>query len=1101
MNFFSRLGKGVEIVVRLGYAGVAIVFIAGAMYLLGGDAYLQGVWGTDTTSILAMLVWIDRYFPTVPFWYPLAGGGISLTHSYPVFSLYLVSFLERITSLNLLESFTMLGFSSVLIMALSIYAFVTFRFKNQTAAFLAAVFYLVSPIAWTWLVDWGFYAEAVAHMFVVPAILFWDFFFCRFLKNDWGIKTRIYLLITVLFITLGMASHFIAGFALIRLFFFYIIGYTLLSSGDRRQVFVRGTLALFLVGLFTYLSSAIFVIPYQRYAEVAAEAGLPSGELDFKALVQSLTSPAHVLGFKTYSKKEFLWGLRRFSFPVAVSLFAVGGLFTNGWRSKRVLAFGLFALFGFLVSLSPYYYWLQQYLPSFLPFRLLTTSGTGWREMFMVMRLIWPTLAALGVVSVASLPFIWIKNKHLQVLTGVVIAFVSVTVSGYALYKFGHLPQVEDKPLNYGAQGLDLRNIWQLPKKACFSDDEKHECFGYEKDDCLNKELVKARSQETGQDLDVWCSSSLAEYVAPLAVLDWCSQARIRLSEKAIPEICDVNNLNTAKTGKIASFVQKCRNGQVEYSLCKLLYDPLIDQLSPANWPEFKVRGDYNPDVTLNARVEEIAQENPAARIDFSPYLSDLSMLTPFYNKERNLSQLHVYVASASLVQRFQGWQQIVYYLNDPQYDDPNLINNIARWFGINYVFTIQNEYSTDEISIFERAGWGIASGSWEKGILRFPEKNSLVDLADRTAVLVVGQNKVSAYDQVLTVALLGVLPYEDAFLVWGRGAVDEYTEEDLEKFDIVLLHGYTYKDRGRADRLLSQYVQDGGSVFIDTGWQFTVPDWQTNKTLTVVPLTMLAWTDLGETSGYVLEDRNFSENVDVGSFAPLVYEEGSWGVSTADKNHQKEWANVVLSAKGKPLIITGQLGRGRVAWSGMNIFPHAKQKDKIYRHEIAFLRNLFAWLAGEKTSKSYQVSYTRDNPDQVEFSIQEDVTSSAYMLWKEGYYPDFKAHLFSSTGGPQRLSIKRAGPGWALIEVPKAARGDKIVYHYQKPLSEKAAQWISYVTLGFLLVSVFEGMRGEKSLVARILRRADRALEYLMFEYWKKPTAWLRKQDEEDEY
>ena len=169
---------------RAVYFLFALVFIFLSAYVLGGYQFLVGgALGSDMGMALSMASWIDKYFPNVPFWYPLAGGGVSFTHSYPVFSFYLVVFLERLTSLGLVESFRVIGYLSVLLMALSIYFFVVFRFKNQTAALIASFLYLVSPICWVWLFDWGFFADNVSHMFVVPAIFFWDLFFVSSLKK------------------------------------------------------------------------------------------------------------------------------------------------------------------------------------------------------------------------------------------------------------------------------------------------------------------------------------------------------------------------------------------------------------------------------------------------------------------------------------------------------------------------------------------------------------------------------------------------------------------------------------------------------------------------------------------------------------------------------------------------------------------------------------------------------------------------------------------------------------------------------------------------------------------------------------------------------
>lgn len=1045
-----------------------------------------------------MLVWIDKYFPNVPIWYPLAGGGISLTHAYPVFSLYLVSLIKIISPLNLFQSFSLIGFSSVLVFAISIYAFVSLRFKNQTAALIAAIFYVVSPIAWTWLTDWGFYAEAVSHTFVVPSILFWDLFFSGFIEKNWGVKTRIYLLLTIIFLTLASFTHFAAGLGVMGLFYFYIIGYTIKSKGNRKEVFIRGLLALLIIGLFTFTATLAVSQPFRRYSKFAAEAGLNPAPFDYKTLIQYSVSPLNSLGFSVYERDDFLFGMKRFTFPAIVSIFGIISMIAFSWIDRRRLTFALFAFLGFFLSFSPYFWYVLRKVPVWF-----ISSSFGWRGTFMVLRFTWPILAALGITSLASLPFFWAKKKIIKAPIGILITLASLLIAGYALLNFGRYPPVSNRPLTYGAQGIDLQNIWNLPSKdACFPDSE---CFGFDKDVCFeefecvgDEQCLRGLFQKYAElDIDFikWCHSPLKNYTAPLAVQNWCYQASLRMPNTVLPTVCDPNNFDEAT---VTAFWEDCEKGNFpEYSLCNLAYSSISEQLALNNWPQLELASGFDPNPDFDQTLEKISQENPLARIDFSPYMGDFSMIAPFYNVNRSLSQIHVYVTTASLIHRFQGWQQIVYYLNDPQYDDTELINNIARWFGINYIFTAPSIYTTSETSIFQRAGWEIFEGDWKHGILKFPEENKLAELADKASVLTIGQNSVSAYDQVLTIGLLGALPYKDAFLVWGRGEIDSYSLDELNKFDIVLLQGYTYKSKGKADRLLKQYVEGGGSVFIDTGWQYTVPDWESADTLSVIPLDSLVWSDLGITSDFVLETDEVSEGVEVSQFAPLDYNGAPWSVSTSERNNLKDWAEVVLSIQGKPLIVKGNIGKGKVVWSGMNIFPHAKQKDAIYREEIEFMHNLFSWLSEEKKGETFGLSYERDDPNKVVFTINENIPDNSFLLWKEGYYPDFKASLVNG----QNLNVYRTGPGWVLIELPRASAGERIIYQYEKPLSESIAFVVSAGTFIFLIALIFEGIRGDKSLFSRIFTKLETRLIYIITNVWKRPTSFIWKNSEEDDY
>jgi uncharacterized membrane protein len=459
-------------------------------------------------------------------------------------------------------------------------------------------------------------------------------------------------------------------------------------------------------------------------------------------------------------------------------------------------------------------------------------------------------------------------------------------------------------------------------------------------------------------------------------------------------------------------------------------------------------------------------------------------------------------VNSATLITQFWAQQIGVFYQNNPIFGEgPNLMDNLARWFGINYIFFDQH---TDP-KFFREGGWELWDGSWGGGVLKFPQENSLVDLTTRPAVLVIGQDKVGAYNQVFRLGSYGIFPYKDALLVWGKGAIDGYELSELSKFDVLLLHGYTYKNRKKADRLLADYVKNGGKVFVDTGWQYTVPDWETKKdlkALETIPLKKLVWKDLGKTRDFVLEDKKIGGWVDVSKFAPLVYGDQSWSVSTSEKSDFKDWARVVLSAKGYPLIVAGEIGEGRVVWSGMNILPHIKPGEKISYEEIKLLEKLFSWLTEGKSEESFAVSYKREHPDKVEFSIGEDVPSGSFLLWKEAYHPDFYAkHILSSAGKLSIADLKtyRGGPGFVLIKTPELKAGDKIVYEYRKPFSEKAFFGLSLLTFLFLPVMVVEGMLlGKKSFFGQLVKLGEGKLNFLLFKLWKRPFAWWRREEEE---
>ena len=1086
MKVINWIWKGSVGSFRIIYFLFALVVISVVFYVFGGYFFLvKGAWGSDLGMALSMAAWVDKYFPHVPFWFPLAGGGVSFTHSYPVLSFYLVAILKRLTGLNLIESFRVLGISSVFLMALGIYSYVSLRFKNQTAALIASIFYLISPIAWVWLFDWGFYADSVSHMFVMPAVIFWDLFFTSFLKDKEKMRSRIFLILTVLFVSLALLTHYVTGLGLLTFFGFYVIGFTVKEKG-RKKVFVRGVIALFAVALFTIGITAFSTFPLYRYTKIAG--GMRTGV--YEAFKNSKMVFDHILGFRPLTE-EFI-AARNITFPFAISALALLGVIIS-FQKARFLTLGLFAIFALSLPFIPdFLYWVSQNLPAPLLFGVFDK-----RPNLTLLRFVLPTLAALGAIGIFKVPFFWLKGKIGGFSKGVFATLAGIALVAFALYRFGDYPNLFIFPFKYGARGIDFRNVWEEPKSFCLLNEDVEEgCFEFKTDGCLQENRC-IQDEECLQDFQAsgekeWCDSPLSSYFLPLGVQTWCEQ--VKENEMTVLALCYPNQLTEKET---RSFWQKCRENKNFSSVCSLMFEPIEKQLSPTNWPKFSLSSSPRYEKELKTVLDRISEENPEARADFSVFLGPHGMWAPYYNLDRSLSQIHIYAVGSTLIKNH--WAQLngVFYSNSAFHGgDVDLMNNLAHWFGINYVFFSER---TDS-KLFQEAGWELFDGNWEKGVLKNPQENRLVDLSTKPSILVIGQDSVNAYLQVFRLGTNGLFPYEDAILVWGKSEIDNYELIDLKEFDALLLHGYNYSSKNRTDELLENYVKEGGRVFIDTGWQYTTPDWETEEdmeALQIIPFNRLAWKDLGRTGDFVLEDSEVQNEVDASQLTPLVYGDKSWNVSTSEKTNLKEWAKVVLSAEGYPLIVKGEIGKGRVIWSGMNILPRIKKGGTVNQQELKLMTNLFSWLNEGEDKKNYSVSYRRDHPDRVEFIIQENMPNGGGLYWKEAYHPDFRATLVTSHQSPATLPIYRAGPGFVLINIPKANVGDKIIYSYKKPLIERISSFASFLTAIILLTIVFEGVfLKEKSIFLRLTQSIERKLDYLLFKLWKKPFGWWEKEE-----
>jgi hypothetical protein len=62
----------------------------------------------------------------------------------------------------------------------------------------------------------------------------------------------------------------------------------------------------------------------------------------------------------------------------------------------------------------------------------------------------------------------------------------------------------------------------------------------------------------------------------------------------------------------------------------------------------------------------------------------------------------------------------------------------------------------------------------------------------------------------------------------------------------------------------LEACIANGGSVFIDTGWQYWIPDWQLDEVPEFFPTNSLSWTDLGKASGFETNPAFVTNKVDL---------------------------------------------------------------------------------------------------------------------------------------------------------------------------------------------------------------------------------------------
>ena len=177
----------------------------------------------------------------------------------------------------------------------------------------------------------------------------------------------------------------------------------------------------------------------------------------------------------------------------------------------------------------------------------------------------------------------------------------------------------------------------------------------------------------------------------------------------------------------------------------------------------------------------------------------------------------------------------------------------------------------------YRALGWQRTAGSAIVDVYANPSPTGLaVQWPSGTNVLVVGASQASTadvYNNMFKYATGGLIPYSQGWLVRSRSSfVDDYSIAELSRYRALVLLGYRYHDHDAAWNLIDQYAQSGGAVFIETGWQFVDPDWDTTTVPAALPVSNLHWGALDPRAAVAVYG-----NPDSG-WGSMAYQSTGWG-------------------------------------------------------------------------------------------------------------------------------------------------------------------------------------------------------------------------------
>ncbi len=1000
---------------------LGVVVLAALSFLLGNKVLSGPVVGNDSPLHLGYAVWLDQFFPWIPHWYPVQGGGESLLHGYPILPHLIVVLAHRATGLSIIQAFKLISFMGFPLTALGIYLLAWGALGRQSTGLIAGSLYLLAPLSWTWLYDWGFFPQHVALVFLPLSLLAFDKSMKYQLDRRKSGQGRVWWALMVVFTSLAILCHVIVGAGAVAGMAIYTGFSWLTASQDRKSALLAaGIKILGMLGLILALALAAYLVPFYRYGQVANRGGFnlpPADQLNQIPI-------AEFFGLKAIDPR---FVLTRMANPLVTSSLFLVGLVLSVRHSRKALALCLTVIVASLYSLRPEIaYSLAKISP-------ILGMVFGLRSMLVLVMVLLPICAAFGVSAVVESLAAVILVMPMRLLGRAAprpprLAAVASSLLAPALLSLIVIPLGSVFPsrpfhLSYGPlpYGLDSRDIWD--SRA---------------DDSCDISIP------AGGNAKPLCAVNLARKT--LNIEEFYSQcSRPDEDGRGQPALCTSLSPSDAE---VTDFLEACQTIDPPKP-CRARVGSMLDELSTGNWTDLEV-SESDPPIQESQELGRLISTAPPSRIDVSPYLGRLAMDIGAYS---DLSLINSYTYQLSLIHEIWGYQQNVFYSReDPvnEYGNPRTLNGLAQWFGTQYVL-LDSEH--DPIETYQAAGW---ERTYEEGSLQIWHDPSAPDMATvttRPAVLVIGTPESDAYMTVFRLANDGMLPYDQALLVEGRSKVDSYSVDELSAFDAVFLYGYDYKDGRKAWNTLASYVEQGGSLFVDTGWEFWIPEWEFESAPDVLPVDRLTWTDYGPATSYELGAPEISGDIDVTKFKPLIWEGNPWTLSGAEASDIREWGRVVLSTGGRPLIVAGSYGQGKVVWSGMNLIGHARYGDP-NPEEIQFLGNLVRWLSGVGSGAELPTPImTREDPDHIDLSFAAALGDVTWLYWRESYYPDWHAYA-SDAAGEHEIPIYRGGPGLMLMPVRSDTEVASVRLAWVPSWTEQGAIILS--ALGVLLLAAF---------------------------------------------